>query len=110
MDNVLRNLAALGHKMEAESAAAADEVAIKLESTAKFLGPWTDRTTNLRNSIKGTSGPVPGGYQMVVSESMSYAPMVETGTRRSKPYPSLWPAVVANQTTVLEIFARHLKL
>lgn len=109
-DNILRNARGLIDQWNAAVPAAADEVALKLESTAKNIGPWTDRTGNLRNSIKGRSFPVGDGYRMVVSESMSYAPFVEAGTSRSKPYPSLWPAVVQNQNDAISIFARHLKL
>jgi len=112
MPGIQRNLRAMVTRMEKQAADAADETAKYLANTAKQIGPWTDRTANLRNSINGTSGSVPGGYRIVVSESMTYAPFVEEGTRRSRPYPALWPAVAetVNSGTAMAIFRRHLHL
>lgn len=112
MGDIQRNMAQLFAEMEREAAAAADEVSLYMASYAKSIAPWTDRTGNLRNSIAGSSSRTPTGLLMVVSESMNYAPFVEEGTSRSRPYPSLWPTVAhtVNSGTAMGIFARHLQL
>lgn len=110
MDQIQANIAALRARLLQQASAAADESGHLLESYAKAIGPWTDQTSNLRNSIKGT-GSVEGDVaRMVVSESMTYAPFVEGGTRRSRAYPSLWPSVAANAHRITGIFQRHMKL
>jgi hypothetical protein len=139
MGEILQNLDRLTAQMERQAAAAADEAAMFMESYAKSIAPWTDRTSNLRNSITGSSSRVPSGYRMVVSESMVYGPFVEHGhfakrnttrmsTRKSgatvqrisdraygtwvRARPALWPTVayMANSGTALAIFKRHLEL
>lgn len=137
VDNVLRNLAALGQRMQQAAAEAADESAILLETYAKQTAPFKDRTGNLRNSIKGTWGNAPGGFRIVLSAGMSYAPPVEFGhfaKRNTTRYSTragrattqrisdrafgtgvqarafIWPSVAANAPRVLEIFKRRLSV
>ncbi len=110
MDGIRANIRALRDRLLQQAAEAADESAHLLESYAKATAPFTDRTGNLRNSIKGTSAGAMGTYRIVVSASMSYAPFVELGTSRSRPYAFLWPTVAANVDNVMGIFNRRLKI
>lgn len=138
MDEIQANIRAMGEKMLAAAAAAGDESAHLLESYAKAIAPWTDRTTHLRKSIKGSSSASLSVVTVMVSESMTYAPFVELGgtfskrkttrmsTRKgkitaqrisdrafgtiSKGYPALWPTVASNTETVRQIFKRHMGL
>lgn len=137
MGEVQRNLQAAIQRMHAQAAAAADETAHFLESTAKQNAPFTDRTGNLRNSIDGTSTALPDGYRMVLSANMTYAPYVELGhfskrnttrmsTRKGRVTAQrisdrafgtavqarafIWPTVAGASGTALEIFKRHLHL
>lgn len=110
MGDIQRNIQALHDRLIAAAHDAADESAHLLESHAKQIGPWTDRTQHLRGSIKGSAEGAFGVFRIVVSESMEYAPFVEIGTRRSRPYPALWPTVAANVDRVQGIFQRHMKI
>ncbi len=110
MDGIQANIRKLRAQLLAQAADAADESAHLLESYSKATAPFTDRTGNLRNSIKGTSTVSHESARMVVSASMQYAPFVELGTSRSAPYAFLWPSVAANTDRVLGIFQRHMKI
>lgn len=110
MDDIQRNLAAMVKRMRQHAEAAGDETAHYLTSYAKNIAPWTDRTSNLRNSITGQSVPSANKITIYVSESMEYAPFVEAGTSRSRPYPALWPTVAENTGTAIGIFKKHLHL
>jgi hypothetical protein len=137
MDDIQRNIDALRARLVQQAGAAADESGHLLESYAKAIAPWTDRTSNLRNSIKGRGWAIGNIAKVVISESMVYAPFVESGhfakrnttrmsTRKSGPTvqrisdraygtwvrarPSLWPSVAANTDRVMGIFQRHMKL
>jgi HK97 gp10 family phage protein len=108
-DEIKRNMAAFLRQKIAQAEDAADESAHLLESYAKSKAPFTDRTGNLRNSIKGTHGRIPRGQRIVISAGMSYAPWVELGTSRSKAYAFLWPAIAENAGRIKEVFRRHLQ-
>lgn len=110
MDGVLRNIDALAQRMRKSAADAADESARYLESYAKTHKPYKDRTANLRNSTAGSWTMTPEGATVVISASMEYAPFVELGTRRNRPYAFLWPAVAENEAKIGGIFLRHMHL
>lgn len=110
MDTVRNNIRAMLLRLRAEAIAAADESAHLLEGYAKQTAPFTDRTGNLRNSIKGSSEVRDDYARMTVSASMEYAPFVELGTSRARAYAFLWPSVAANTDNVLGIFQRHMRL
>jgi hypothetical protein len=110
MDGIQSNIRALRNRLLAAAGDAADESAHLLESYAKATAPFTDRTGNLRNSIKGTSTVSTESARMVISASMNYAPWVELGSSRARPYAFLWPTVAANVERVQGIFQRHMKI
>lgn len=110
MNDIQQNIEALRMRLLAAAGSAADESGMLLSSYAKSIAPWTDRSKFLRGSIKGQGEVSADVATVVVSESMTYAPFVEGGTRRARPYPSLWPSVAANVDNVMGIFSRHMKL
>lgn len=49
----------------------------QFERDAKSLRTYTDRTSNLRNSIGSEVSDVPGGYTLSMKAGMNYAAAVE---------------------------------
>lgn len=86
---------------------AGDEAALYLSSVSKNIGPFTDRTGLLRNSITGSKQIKPDAVRVIVSSSRFYAPFVELGTSRAQAYPFLWPAVAQSHDKLIQIVRSH---
>jgi hypothetical protein len=110
MDQISRNIDALRARLLHQASAAADESGHLLTSYAKAIAPWTDRSGHLRGDIAFDTEVSTAAARITISHSKTYGPFVEAGTRRSRPYPSLWPSVAANTDRVMGIFQRHMKL
>lgn len=61
---------------------AGSQQAMTLERYAKMNRPWTDRTSNARNSIKGTSGWQKDSYIIMVSGNVEYFKHLELARER----------------------------
>lgn len=55
----------------------ADKYSVKMESYAKKNAPWTDRTTNARNSIQGVRKDNDGEVALGVRGNVSYFKYLE---------------------------------
>lgn len=78
---------------------ATDFSTIKVRDFAKQNHPYHDWTQNLTNSIYMLPAKVVGAFIIgKVGAGMSYAAAVEFGTKRTRPYPFMLPALKQNQT------------
>lgn len=76
-------------KMEAYAVEYVRRAVRQAAQYAKDNHPYQNRTGNLTRSIQS----VPTRTGAYLSARMDYAPYVEFGTRRSRPYPYLRPAI-----------------
>lgn len=96
----LRGLSETDLRMKAAVEAYVKSAAKKVESEAKKNAPWTDRTSNARNSIKAEA--VWKGNKMVLelSGNMDYSIWLEVA--REGKYAILWPTIQSNSLEILE--------
>lgn len=87
-------------------AAAVATVTKDIAEYAKQNHPFTNRTTNLENSIQPLPVTVEGNIiSGAVNAGMEYAKFVEYGTSRAAPYPYLHPAIEANKENLINTIA-----
>lgn len=109
-EEVVLNLSKLAPRLVADLYQAADIATKAVADFAKLNHPYTDRTTNLTQSIQqGTIVILDSGVDATVEARQPYASFVEMGTSRSKPYPFLWPAVAAKQKLFFDLCAKAYK-
>lgn len=106
LGNLLGNLKVAENRIAQGRIQAAQEIAALLESWAKTNAPFTDRTGNLRNSIRAGIESVSGEMvTILLSAGMEYAPYVEL--RADQRYAYLKPAVEQNKNRMIEIVRRQ---
>jgi hypothetical protein len=110
IDGIQANIRALRDRLLAAAADAADESGHLLTSYARAIAPWQDRSGHLRKDIAFEKEVDLSVARITIFHSKTYAPFVEAGTSRSRPYPALWPAVAANVDRVQGIFQRHMRI
>jgi len=96
---VLKHRAALGLY--------ADTAAKKMEREAKANAPWTDRTTNARQSLAGSSGWDGNKLKVVLSGGMDYSVYLELA--HEKKYAILKPTIDKNTSEILAGYQRLVK-
>jgi hypothetical protein len=102
----LREMEALLYE---RAAGAADEIATYLETYSKTTAPFTDRTGNLRASIKGSATRLRRDlFTVILEATMEYAIFVEL-IREGK-YAYIWPSIADNQGRIMEIWHKRLAL
>lgn len=101
------NLQKAVNKQKAALAMYADTAAKKMEGEAKLYAPWTDRTGNARNSIKGESGWDDDKLKIVLSGNMDYSVYLELAY--GKKYAILKPTIDRNAPEVLSGYQRLVK-
>jgi len=69
-------------KVKAAITAYGKTAASKLEAEAKKDAPWTDRTSNARNSLQGKFITRPGVSRISLSGNMSYSPWLELANEK----------------------------
>ena len=81
--------------------AAAEDIALKLEKTAKELAPVD--TGNLRASIEGVSEKVAAHtVKVIVGSNVEYAPAQELGTATTEAQPYIRPAIEQHREWIKE--------
>jgi hypothetical protein len=90
------DLAAAKHKQALSIYA--NTAAQKMEAEAKARAHWTDRTSNARNSIQGTSGWNGNQLKIVLSGNMNYSVYLELA--HEKKYAILKPTIDRNKTEI----------
>lgn len=104
---IRENLRRMEEQLYAAAWHAAEEIAALLESWSKMNAPFTDRTGNLRQSIRGTAEQTRRDlYTVILTAGMEYAIFVER-VREGK-YAYLWPAVTENQARIRAIWQARL--
>lgn len=82
----------------------ADTAAKKMEAEAKQNAPWTDRTSNARNSIRGAFGWKGKHAVISLSGNMNYSGYLELAME--KKYAILLPTIQKNAPEVLRGYRR----
>lgn len=85
----------------------AHTAAKKMEAEAKRNAPWTDRTSNARNSIQGDFGWKGNKATIVLSGNMDYSVYLELAME--KRYAILVPTVQKNASEVLRGYQKLVK-
>jgi hypothetical protein len=82
----------------------ADTAAKKMEVDAKRNAPWTDRTSNARNSIQGSFGWKNRKLVITLSGNMDYSVWLELAN--DKRYAILYPTIQKNAPEVLRAYKK----
>ena len=77
MDGLFKGLELLDDKTEMALEMYADTSPKKLEAYAKKHRPWTDRTAQARQRLKGTYKTIPNGYRLMLSHGVTYGKYLE---------------------------------
>lgn len=93
--------------MKAAIGVYADTAALKMEGQAKRDAPWTDRTSNARNSIQGDFGWRGNNAIITLSGGMEYSVYLELAM--GKKYAILYPTILKNAPDVLRGYQRLVK-
>jgi hypothetical protein len=101
------NMRQVSHKMKAAIGVYADTAALKMEGQAKRDAPWTDRTSNARNSIQGDFGWRGNNVIITLSGGMEYSAYLELAM--GKKYAILYPTILKNAPDVLRGYQRLVK-
>lgn len=94
------NLKVIGSRKKIAIGVFGAAVASKLEGEAKFGAPWTDRTSNARNSLSGEFHWE--GFKAIVTLSggMDYSVYLELAME--KRFAILVPTIKANESSIYE--------
>lgn len=98
------NFKAVENKVRAAIGLLADTAAKKMEAEAKNNAPWTDRTSNARNSIRGDFGWKGNQAIITLSGNMEYSPYLELANE--KKYEILVPTIRRNAPEVLKAYKK----
>lgn len=77
MDGLFKGLELLDDKTEMALKMYVDTSTKKLEAYAKKHRPWTDRTAQARQRLKGTYKTIPNGYRLMLSHGVTYGKYLE---------------------------------
>lgn len=77
LDNLFKGLEELEDKTDLALKAYADTSSKKLENYAKKHRPWTDRTAQARQRLKGSYTTIPKGYRLMLSHGVTYGKFLE---------------------------------
>lgn len=94
-------------KMKAALGLYANTAAKKLEAEGKRNAPWTDRTSNARNSIQGNSRWEGNQLAIILSGNVDYFVYLELAME--KKYSILLPTIDRNATEILRGFQKMVK-
>ena len=94
-------------KVKAAIGLYADTAAKKMEGEAKINAPWTDRTGNARNSIRGDFGWQGSKAVITLSGNMDYSVWLELA--HGKKYAILKPTIDKNTPEILRGYRRLVK-
>lgn len=97
---------AVERKVRAAIGVYADTAAKKMEAEAKRNAPWTDRTSNARNSIQGDFGWKGKRAVISLSGNMDYFVFLELAME--KRYSILVPTIEKHAKEILEGYRRML--
>lgn len=82
----------------------AKSAATRMEGEAKRNAPWTDRTGNARQTIRGVSGWAGKKLRCGVTGNMEYSPYLEfTHEGQNK---VLWPTVQNNEQKIMDAYRK----
>lgn len=82
----------------------AQNAAARMEAEAKRDAPWTDRTGNARQTIRGFSGWQGKKLVCGVAGNMEYSPYLELTNEGKNAV--LWPTINRNEQRVLEAYKK----
>lgn len=95
------------NKTRASIGVFAATAAKKMEAEAKQNAPWTDRTSNARNSIQGDFGWHGSKAAITLSGNMDYSPYLELA--HEKKYAILKPTIDKMAPEVLKGYQKLVK-
>lgn len=101
------NFKAVERQIRAAIGVYADTAAKKMEGEAKNNAPWTDRTSNARNSILGDFGWK--GNQAVITLSGNVDYFVYLELANGKKYAILSPTIESHSTEIIRGYQRLVK-
>lgn len=101
------NAKAVERKMKAAIGLYADTASKKMEGDAKQNAPWTDRTSNARNSILGEFGWEGNKAVITLSGNMSYSVYLELA--HEKRFAILVPTIQKSAPEILRGLQRLVK-
>ena len=101
------NFKAVEKKVRAAIGAYADTAAKTMEGEAKKKAPWTDRTSNARNSIQGDFGWEGNKAVITLSGNMEYSVYLELAN--GKKYAILSPTIQKHSTEIIRGYQRLVK-
>ena len=91
----------LGRRMDSSIRSDMTNIAQDAELYAKDNAPWTDRTTELRETIECRMNQTGrGNYTIICRYNRPYGGFLETGTSHNAPYPILRPTLQAHYAPV----------
>lgn len=100
-DDLADQFRALGGQLSAELKSAADDIGVRLRSTAQRIAPVD--TTRLRDSIEHVVEQLAEHrLQVVVGTNVEYAPYQEMGTAMMEAQPYLRPALEAEKNYIVD--------
>ena len=91
ISGAMRGMDAAGEKARFAVESYGKAAAAKLERTAKSEAPWTDRTGNARQTLRGVTGWEGDTLRVGVTGNMEYSPYLEF--RWNGRFAILWPTV-----------------
>jgi len=104
LPQVLANLDRFEKIVEKEIMEAENYLGMKIRDFARSNHPYKDRTGNLTHSINVDPAKKEGAFITTkIFAGQEYAPPVEFGTSRSRPYPFLFPALAAHETQAKQV-------
>lgn len=77
MSDMVKKMAEHESKLQKAVLLYGETCGLKLEAEAKEEAPWTDRTGNARNSIRGGADPYADGAKIYLSGNMEYSKWLE---------------------------------
>lgn len=98
------NFKAVGNKVRVAIGLLADTAAKKMEDEAKANAPWTDRTSNARNSIRGEFGWKGKKAVITLSGNMEYSVYLELA--KEKRFAILVPTIQRNAPEVIRAYKK----
>ena len=105
-DVIIKNLIAYEYKMRAAIYILADTGAKLMESWAKENAPWTDRTSNARQGIKGQAYWNSDTIIVTLSHSVNYGIWLELANHRN--YAILEKSINAEKDTLIQNYKKLL--
>jgi len=81
---IIDNINALPDKVQKATLAYGQTAAAKLQKEAQLHRPWTDRTAQARQRLRGTVAPLPqgNGVKITLSHGVDYGVYLEYGHER----------------------------